>query len=487
MKEDKRANHLDHLDEFMVWRQNFFKSIDEKIERNIEKLVSQLKAKKNEMNEQFEIPDDILVKFIYNDINQVEFKYKDIFKKRKFDIENIYNMLNKFEEDRLYTSENYIGKLKKDLNEIGYFLEYEVDELIKERLVELNKLYNEKKSYFKEFFEDIEKKETILIEQAEINFSAYVKKWKRIRLNFFITETQKSLNSPEFSDPIERYQLLENLKADQEKIYKERVFLVEKITKLHHDDLNTKNMEHYLKKLEKIYNDAQNIYDSHTHKLLENSEIIYNNSLQEIESFKLKVKTINYEFETENGLEELINKEIIPLVNKEKDERKEYLSKIIAFLEDYDEYTNSCVLSTLNIFKDIGVKNDLHKKNLSDCEKKYLLDLAKEADEDENQLYEMEEKLKKILEELKNAIHKDVCDKNLRAVFEVMDQMEKQYRGFFEIMEKLLSSHDKRLTDVFKAYENNILSIFWIFIEERVEEIKKRRNEESEFKLTMIQ
>ena len=63
MKEDKRANHLDHLDEFMVWRQNFFKSIDEKIERNIEKLVSQLKAKKNEMNEQFEKPDDILVKF----------------------------------------------------------------------------------------------------------------------------------------------------------------------------------------------------------------------------------------------------------------------------------------------------------------------------------------------------------------------------------------------------------------------------------------
>ena len=116
---------------------------------------------------------------------------------------------------------------------------------------------------------------------------------------------------------------------------------------------------------------------------------------------------------------DLLRTKILHL-NKEKDERKEYLSKIIAFLEDYDEYTNNCSTSILNLFKEIGIKNDLHKKNLIENEKKYLLDIAKEADDDENNLLELEDELKKILEELKNAIHKDICDLNLKAVFDVL-------------------------------------------------------------------
>ena len=111
-------------------------------------------------------------------------------------------------------------------------------------------------------------------------------------MNLFINEIQNKLNSPEFSDPAERYKLLEELKADQEKIYRERITLVEKITKLNHEEINMKNLENYLKKLEKIYNEAQYIYDVHTHKLLENSDKIYNSTLQEIDLFKEKLKSI---------------------------------------------------------------------------------------------------------------------------------------------------------------------------------------------------
>jgi len=482
LKEEKRANHLDTLDEFMVWRTNFYLTTDEKVERNLEKLTNLLNQSKNEMNEQFEKPDNIVVKYVMEDVKRVENKYKEIFKKRKLDIDNIKNMVNNFEDERLFTSQNYIIKLKKDLNEIGYILDYEVEELFKEKIEELNKLNESKKLNLNNFFNDLEKSEKLLFEEADVNFGLFVKRWKNIKLNFFLKETQDKLSSPEFSDPPERYSLLELLKADQIKIYQERVALLEQVTKLSHEELNANNLENYLKKLEKLYNDAQNIYDIHTHKLLENSDNIYNRSMQEIDIFKGKVKSVDYVFDSENGLEELINLEIIPIVNKEKEERKEYLSKIIAYLEDYDEYTNNCAVAIMNIFKEIGVKIDSHKKNLSDNEKKYLLDLAKEADEDENNLFEMEEKLKKILDELKTAIHKDVCDKNLKAVFDLMDQMEKQYRGFFEIMEKLLSSHDQRLTEVYHAHEKQILSVFWIFTDDKLEEINKRRNEESEFR-----
>ncbi len=145
MKEEKRANHLDTLDEFMVWRTNFYLTTDEKVERNLEKLTNLLNQSKNEMNEQFEKPDNIVVKYVMEDVKRVENKYKEIFKKRKLDIDNIKNMVNNFEDERLFTSQNYIIKLKKDLNEIGYILDYEVEELFKEKIEELNKL-NESKS-----------------------------------------------------------------------------------------------------------------------------------------------------------------------------------------------------------------------------------------------------------------------------------------------------------------------------------------------------
>ena len=71
----------------MVWKENFFMTTDEKIDRNIEKLINQLNDKKNEMNEQFEIADNILVKYFYDDNKHVENKFKDIFSKRLLDNE----------------------------------------------------------------------------------------------------------------------------------------------------------------------------------------------------------------------------------------------------------------------------------------------------------------------------------------------------------------------------------------------------------------
>ena len=76
------------------------------------------------------------------------------------------------------------------------------------KISDLKTLYKEKKLFFKKFNEDINTKEKVLIEEAEINFLIYVKRWKSIRLNLFINEIQNKLNSPEFSDPAERYKLL---------------------------------------------------------------------------------------------------------------------------------------------------------------------------------------------------------------------------------------------------------------------------------------
>ena len=76
--------------------------------------------------------------------------------------------------------------------------------------------------------------------------------------------------------------------------------------------------------------------------------------------------------------EDLVEFEITPLINNSKNERKEYISKIIAYLDDYDEYVHSNCVKLVNMFNMIGTRNDEHKKNLNENEKKLgiaLIDL----------------------------------------------------------------------------------------------------------------
>ena len=62
-----------------------------------------------------------------------------------------------------------------------------------------------------------------------------------------------------------------------------------------------------------------------------------------------------------------------------------------------------------------------------------------------------------------------------------MDLLEVEYREFFKIVEYLLNSHEGRLIEIFHSYEIKILSIYGILGKDKVEEILKRRNAESDF------
>ena len=133
---------------------------------------------------------------------------------------------------------------------------------------------------------------------------------------------------------------------------------------MHLEEITCKRVETNMALLEDIFNKAQALYDVHTQNLVNFSDKIFKNSMNEIEIFRSKVRTIRYEFETENGQEELINQELIPIINKSKAERKEYGSKIILYIDDYDDYIHNCCLRLLRIFKELGKKIDSHKVNI---------------------------------------------------------------------------------------------------------------------------
>ena len=228
LKEDKRNNHLDTLDSFNVWKETYYTQMDEKSVRHIEKLKKDLFNTKSQMNEQFEKPDNVLVTYVYSNIDDVESAYIKIFENRKVEISYTRKQLNNIEKERIKVSDSYIVNLKRELNEIGYILIGEVDDFINNKIKEFKEFYEKKAKENVNIFKELESSETVLFEEAKVNFERFVNRWKNIKLNKFLEETKIILNSEPFVDNSERYELINNLKIDQEAIYDERLKLINK-------------------------------------------------------------------------------------------------------------------------------------------------------------------------------------------------------------------------------------------------------------------
>jgi len=202
--------------------------MDEKSVRHIEKLKKDLFNTKSQMNEQFEKPDNVLVTYVYSNIDDVESAYIKIFENRKVEISYTRKQLNNIEKERIKVSDSYIVNLKRELNEIGYILIGEVDDFINNKIKEFKEFYEKKAKENVNIFKELESSETVLFEEAKVNFERFVNRWKNIKLNKFLEETKIILNSEPFVDNSERYELINNLKIDQEAIYDERLKLINK-------------------------------------------------------------------------------------------------------------------------------------------------------------------------------------------------------------------------------------------------------------------
>ena len=152
--------------------------------------------------------------------------------------------------------------------------------------------------------------------------------------------------------------------------------------------------------------------------------------MKAFEEFKADVSTINYVFGKDNHnekkyndyadlntLEELFQKEVNSVLNKNKKDRKNYLLNLNTYLEEYDEFFNNVCEKIISIYLSIEKLYDAHKHDLKRAERDYLISYAKECDNDDNIIHEKETELKKISEEMRNCINKEELDKGSKIVF----------------------------------------------------------------------
>ena len=495
LKSKKRVEHLDVVDEYEVWKTNKVKKTEDEVKNKITELKQHLNDTKNEIYSKFSMKDEELIPMVQNDIDNVSNFYNGVFNIRDNNINDCIKNSNDIFNNCLNEVNGKINKLGLDLDKIGYLLEEEIKDLCDDKRKYINRFTDVKSSYYSRLINEIREIEKEIKEQSSKDLEEYILRWKNIKLNHYISELKKLLNSKEYADCQERADIIKDLKKAQEEIYLKRYNLIfEKLFNLDYEQINTKNIQKIIKNFEEIVAEGEKILTSFIEKLMQNSEDIQNKTMAALEQFKKDESTISYDFNKDNhnekkyndydelkSLDELIEKEINPIINKNKEDRTNYISKLNKYLDEYDDYINAVCEKILNIFLAVGKLYDEHKKSYHQSEKNYMVSYAKECDNDDNFINDKEEELKKISEEMKNCINKEELDKGLQDSFRVMDELQNEYREFFKKIDEIFNSHNGIITDEYHKYEMKAFLLFGLYNLDDRFAIEKRRNKESEF------
>ena len=495
LKSKKRMQHLDCEDEYEVWKTKKITDTENNVKTKVKDLKQYLDDTKNEIYSKFSMKEEELIPMTQKDIDEVINFYNGVFNIRDNNIDEIVKesliIFNKCQ-----TEVNIrIIKLGKDLDQIGYKLEEEIKDICEEKTKYINRFTKIKSDYYTRLINEIKETEKEIKEKSSKDLEDYILRWKNIKLNYYISELKKLLNSKEYTDTEERANIIQDLKKAQEDIYNKKYDLIfVQLFNLEYEKITKKNIQKLLKNLEQITAESEKILTDYIEKLMQDSTNTQNKSLEAIENFKKDESTINYifgkdnhnekkynDYDDINDLENLIEKEINPILEKNKQDRTDYISKLNTYLDDYDDYINSTCEKILNLFLAVGTLYDEHKISLRNSERNYMISYAKDCDDDENFIHDKEEELKKISEEMKTCINKEELDKGLEDSFKIMDEFEKHYRDFFKIIDELFNSHPGLITNEYHKYESKIFLIFGLYNLEEKFAIEKRRQKESEF------
>ena len=240
------------------------------------------------------------------------------------------------------------------------------------------------------------------------------------------------------------------------------------------------------KKEENEYNDKLALFEEYK-KSLETDKF---KKIEEINTIKNSSKTIELfidckpyiKFYNYNSIDEILKSNINNIIEKQKNDRTEFCTNLLNYLEEFEEYTNNiCNRIVKDFYLKLAKSNDEHVKNLHKEETHFLIDIAKAEDEDEENNFKVEEELKLMIKDIQESVHKEDLDDCLDKCLKKIDYIELIYREFFNKANTILYSHEDRLLKVFSDWETNILKTFGILTTNNINTIKRNRLYESEF------
>ena len=339
-------------------------NIENEVKKKVEFLKNDLENTKNEIYSKFLLKNDELIPLTQKEIDSIVDFYNNVLQIRENKITDCIKEVNSTFNICHNTANLKIIKLIDDLDKIGFLLQEQVTNTLNDKKNYIQRFTDVKKSYFSRVLNEIHDSEKNLVKTSQKDCDDFVLRWKNIKLNNYVSKLQNLLKSKEYSDCEERAQIVKKLKNAQEKFYLKKHDLIFNILlNLEYEQITAKTMEKISKNFENINTESDQEINDIIKELMENSKYIQEKSLTAFEIFKGEVSTINYDFTKDNhnekkyndyddltSIDELIEKEIFSVLNKNETDRKNYMNELTKYLDDYDEYINNICEKLLNFF-----------------------------------------------------------------------------------------------------------------------------------------
>ena len=301
LKSKKRMQNLDAIEFYEIWKAKFLKEVEEQVKEKTKNLQENLENTKNEVYSRFLMKDNELIPLVQSDIDNIENFYHGVLRDRDNNInecsKNVHDDLNK-----CYQRANMrLNKLGDEMDKIGFLYEEQIKDVLNEKRQYVQRFYDVKKSYYTRIMNEIKGFEDEIVEKSKKDLEEFILRWKNIKLNNYVSELQKLLQSKDYSDPEERTNIVKEIKQIQEDIYNKKYNLIfTQLFSMDYDQITTKNIEKINKQLENIISEGDKLFMDCIQKLMKNSEDVQKKSLEAFEKFKADVSTISYDFTKDN-------------------------------------------------------------------------------------------------------------------------------------------------------------------------------------------
>lgn len=520
-KLEKRAFHLDNLEDYDTWRNLYLKVLNEKLIKQSDNCENQIVSTRRNFIAKLELPESNIRELVLVDIRKIEEVLEMDISNRRENISNSESHCKSHISEARWSVKHYVQNLQMRLTENGYMLEDQIVELIKKLDDDFIKYIVEREEQNNVRYKSIYSLETKVNDELRLNFKIFEKKWKNIKLNWFMNELESELSSKYIVDNDIIYQKVEELRKDQIIFCNNRREIVQNLISLSVPDLNQKNLELISRSLEDVYANAQKRYDFHTEELNKYRNFISQKSQELVNVFFQKLSTINYTFgikDSDNTLnlneikielheqiqaieaectmppfispfndskkklnkkeevelkekeaeylskklrmeeikkqrieeakkrsedskvfiecrsfiqfysvessDEMIKQRVTPILQQQHQDRINFCTQLVNYIDEYDEYLHSFTNKLTGMFTKLSKFTDEHRKNLSNEETKYLVDIAKSEDNDEETNFNKEQALVSVIREMKESVHKSEIDEGLVKCVGILDELE---------------------------------------------------------------
>jgi len=294
------------------------------------------------------------------------------------------------------------------------------------------------------------------------------------------------MNSKKFVNPESRVQIFRNMKAEQEKLFKQRCSLIEQLNSTHPRDLTKDLVNNIQEQLNTFNEESSVVFDNLVTSLTKDME--NTNEDIDIALFDLKDFIVKNDAELEEGVtfDLIIEKKAQPYVEARKHESKTLILNAIAYQEDFDYKMSEMTNNIVNFFKEFATTLDKNKEKLKATEVNFQVSLANCGDHHDEITQSQEDQLAIKVRSMERAIHHVMLNEKLKECFDLLDQIQRTYRNYNDEYIKILQAYPSKMDAFFEEFEGASLGVFKRFPldqRERIQELFKKETEEKQKKL----